>query len=298
MDNPLAHFGVNMDFTFVFVFFALVWVRFLGLVATMPFLLGKPVPVPARVAFAALLAVSHTAWLLPAVRPLITENMLTLSLLFAKEAIFGIAMGTMIGLVFHIFESAGNMIDNQRGTAIARVLIPELGSMESQTAQFLFSLATVTYLALGGHHLFFQTVANSFEWLPVLVMPHIAPGWQPFLSHFAGMTANLLSASFAISAPVIIAILLADIILGIANRISPQMNVYELGFNIKGVIGVIVLTLMLSMLFDVMKAQFARSERDFAHGVKLMQGFGVTPPPWLALPGELPAPLPWLPPVH
>ncbi|MFO1518565.1 MAG: flagellar biosynthetic protein FliR [bacterium] len=43
-----------------------------------------------------------------------------------------------------------------------------------------------------------------------------------------------------LSAPVLIAIFVADLVLGITNRIAPMINVFEMGFNIKGFVGVLL----------------------------------------------------------
>lgn len=294
MQNPLEIFGVNMSFQFVAVFYLLVWTRILGIVATVPFLIGKPVPMPARMGVAAIFAAFATMHLLPHDRPPITEQQLVLTLLFLKEAIFGIAIGILAGLVFYAFESAGHMIDNQRGMSIARVLIPELGTMESQGGQFLFSLTVVTFLTLGGHRVFFEALFGSFVTLPVLEFPRIDPGWRPLLDLFMHLSSEVLTMSFVIAAPVIIAILVADLILGVANRIAPQINVWELGFNIKGVLGIVMLALMMKLLFGVMQTRFAENQVHLEHGIRLLEGRG-EPVVLESPPGHLPPPFPWLP---
>ena len=67
---------------------------------------------------------------------------------------------------------------------------------------------------------------------------------------FIRLSADVLVLAARLSAPVIIAILLADVVLGIANKVAPSINVFELGFSIKGVTGVLVVYIAIMILYD------------------------------------------------
>lgn len=286
--------GVNMSFQFVALFAGLVWVRMLGMVATIPFLFGKPVPMPVRVGGATMLMLFLVPLLLPTERPPLTENMLVLTLLFVKEAIYGIVIAFGASLVFYGFEAAGDMVDNQRGTSIARAIIPALGSMGSLSSQFFFTLAVVIYLSIGGHQLFLTALFNSFVSLPVMEVPAVHPGWEPLAMFLSQITGNVIQVALAISAPVIIAILVADIIMGVANRVAPQINVWELSFNLKGYVGILLMFFMLTLMMGVMEQQFAIGQGQTERVIDLLRGGeGLLPQP--AVPGEAARPWPWIP---
>ncbi len=294
MPDFLAHAGVNLDFQFVFIFAMLVWIRLLAIVSTAPFLFGKPVPGTLRIGISVLLMLFAVPHLLPTVRPSIVDNWVLLSLLFLKEAMIGVVIGFVASLVFHAFEAAGDMVDNQRGMSIARVLIPQLGSQGSLVSQFLFQFSIVIYVSLGAHRLFFETLFHSFQTMPVLQFPSIAPGWLPLADLLIRTTGQLLSLSVTLAAPVIITVLVADIILGVANRVAPQINVWELGFTLKGYIGVLLLFFMITLMLPAMQHLFADSQQQIRRTVRLLEGGDDNAPPDVA-PGSLPAAVPWLP---
>ncbi|MBI4367016.1 MAG: flagellar biosynthetic protein FliR [Deltaproteobacteria bacterium] len=284
MPEVLEQLGVRIDFQFHFIFATLVWVRLLGMVAVVPFLFGKPVPTMVRVGAAVILMAFAYPHLLPAAAPAIIRDPAQLFVLYLKEAFVGLSIGLAVAMVFYGFEAAGSMIDNQRGMSIARVLIPELGTMDSQGGQFLFLLAGVTYLSMGGHLLFLEAFFESYRAVPIFELPNVQPGLLPLMDLFAAMTGHVLAMSLQIAAPVIIAILLADIILGVANRVAPQINVWELGFNIKGYLGILMLALTLAVMMHVVQPEFLKSFRDVRQVIRALQGKVPTPPeapkPW------------------
>lgn len=278
MPAVLEQLGVRIDFQFAFIFATLLWVRMLGIVAVVPFLFGKPVPNMVRVGFSVVLMAFAYPHLVPAEPPAIIQQMGPLVALYFKEAFFGITIGMAVAIVFHGFEAAGSMIDNQRGMSIARVLIPELGTMDSIGGQFLFLLAVVTYLTMGGHLFFLNAVFESYQVLPIFTFPSIQPGLLPLMDLFAQMTGHIIVMSLQIAAPVIIAVLVTDIILGVANRVAPQINVWELGFNVKGYLGVLMLALTLAVIGQVMETEFARSTRYVRQTIELLEGKVPAPP--------------------
>jgi len=250
MDDILTRVGVNINVSFSFVFLSLIWIRLLAMGTMIPFLFGKPVPRYILVGASAVLAIFAYPALVPAVPPQLPDDIFFLIMLYIKEAFYGFAIGFAVSLLFHAFESVGQMIDNQRGLSIARILIPQLGEQGSVTGQFLFQLALVLYLTFGGHRVFFEGFFMSYRALPVLEFPTASAGMLSFIDLIARLSGEIFMISLTLAAPVIIAILVADIVLGIANRVAPQINVWELGFNIKGYLGILLLFVSLSMIGD------------------------------------------------
>ncbi|MBI2343195.1 MAG: flagellar biosynthetic protein FliR [Deltaproteobacteria bacterium] len=293
MDAMLRQFGVHASFQFVFIFALLVWTRMLALVSMVPFPWGKPVPMLVRVSGATVMMVFVVPLLLPSEPPPITNNMLLVGTLFLKEAILGVVIGFAASLVFYGFEAAGHMIENQRGMSIAHVLIPQLGTQGSLASQLLFLLSITIYFVMQGHVIFLETFYHSFVTFPVLEFPAIAPGWFPLVDFLAKSSGAILTMAIGVAAPVIIAILLADIILGVANRVAPQINVWELGFNIKGYLGVLILALMMVLMTEVFTETF-RAQRAVDTTTQQLLERRIPVEGLPGAPGIL-RPVPWLP---
>jgi type III secretion protein SpaR/YscT/HrcT len=272
MEDLFNKLGINVNFSFALIMASLIWVRMLAIVTVIPFLFGRPVPRTVRVGAAMVLTAFAYRYLIPANPPKITEDVMLLSMLYLKEVFIGLMIGFAASLIFYGFEAAGQMIDAQRGMSIARVLIPELGSQSSLSGTFLFQLSIVIFLSIGGHLMFFDAVFSSYQILPLFEFPNIQPGLYHLMDFFMRLSAEILVLSVQISAPVIITILIADIILGVANRIAPQINVWELGFNVKGYLGVLALFWALTMVVNQMENYTLRSSKNLSNVTDLLKG--------------------------
>lgn len=286
MDEILKQIGVDMDVAFALIFFSLVWVRCLAMAAVLPFLFGKPVPRYVMVAASMALAFYVALNIYPETPPPLAEEWGVLVLLYIKEAFYGFIMGFAIGIIFHAFASVGQMIDNQRGMSIARILIPSIGQQLSISSLFLFQLGIVLFLLIGGHLIFFRSFFESFVGLPVLAFPQVGPGLFPLIDLMIRLTGQVIFLGLQMAAPVIIAIFLADIILGLANRIAPQINVWMLGFTLKGYVGILLLFVSITMIAEQIERRGLEATEHTQEAIELLEGRVPVDAPQLPEPEE------------
>lgn len=272
MDEIFKQLGINIDFEFVIVYASLLWVRMLTIAAVIPFLFGRPVPGKMRVGGALIIMFFLYPLLKPAEPPQIVGDHIILLALYMKEAFIGLAIGLAASMIFYGFDAAGRMVDNQRGASLARVLIPQLGEQGSLSGQLLFQMAIVLYLIFGGHLLFFKSLFESYQTIPIFEFPNVAPGLFPMMDFFIILSGQVLVLAVQIAAPVIIAILMADIILGLTNRLAPQINVWELGFNIRGFVGILALFLAFTIIGREIYKYTLGSVKDTNIVIELLQG--------------------------
>ncbi len=244
-------FKLSNDFlSFIYVG-GLIFIRIMVALTLTPYLGARPVLGTVRTA----LALALTAFCYPIVAPLaphtqIPENEVILFALFLKEGFYGMLLGLINTMLFYGIQSAGNMIDNQRYVANARVFNPSLASQASLLGVFLFQFAIVLFLLIGGHLYFLEALITSFQTVPLLTLPHIPAGFSPLLEFVTRLSADTLIICLQLSAPIIIAIFIADLVLGIMNRIAPMINVFEMGFSIKGFAGVLLFYLSIPVIVE------------------------------------------------
>ena len=272
MQDFLSPIGVNLNITFYLFFLLLVWVRVLSMVSVIPFLFGKPVPRTVSVGASVVMALFVFPHIVPHVPPEMTQDPMAIVLLFIKEIFYGVSIGMAVSLLFHSFAAVGQMIDNQRGMSIARLLIPQLGEQASTSGVFLFQLGVVFYLLLGGHITFFKSFFMSFQTLPVMGFPVTGPGLYPMVDLFMRISGEVIFISLQMSAPIIIAIFMTDLILGIANKMAPQINVWELGFHVKGYVGVLLLFVSITIIGEQMQKYMVKSNHYADQVTELLQG--------------------------
>lgn len=297
MDEILGRLGIGTNVSFGFIFLSLIWIRVLAMAAMIPFLFGKPVPRTVTVAASIALTLFAYPYLVPAVPPEIPQNFLFLIMLYLKEAFYGFIIGFAVGILFQAFQAVGQMVDNQRGVSIARVLIPQLGEQASLSGLLLFQFALVLYLSFGGHRAFFETFFMSYKQLPLLEFPVAGPGMFSLIDLLAKMSGQIFFIAMQLAAPVIIAILLVDIIMAIANRIAPQINVWEMSFNAKGYVGILLLFASITMIGKQIYYYTGVANRTASQSVWYMQGHETLPeeeraPPEEGVPKPEAGPLP------
>lgn len=272
MDEIFKRLGITLNFEFIIVYASLLWVRLLAVTSVVPFLFGRPVPRKMRVGAATVIMFFLFPLCKPAGGAAIPSDHLILFALYMKEAFVGLSMGLAVSMLFYGFDAAGRMVDNQRGASLARVLIPQLGQQGSLSGQLLFQMAIVLYLVIGGHLLFFKSLFESYQLIPIFEFPNVAPGLFPMMDFFIVLAGQVITLSIQIAAPVIIAILMADIILGLTNRVAPQINVWQLGFTIRGFIGILALFLSITIIIHQMHIYTKRSAHNTDIVVNLFQG--------------------------
>ena len=172
--------------------------------------------------------------------------------LFAKEIFFGFTISLITILVFFALEAAGRIVDQQRGGGNAELFNPQLGQV-SLFGLFNFWLALFVFIGIGGHTLFLKAFMESFEIVPILNLPNLAPGLSPFLEFIIRLSGEVLTIAMQIAAPVVIAAFLVDMVLGLANKMAPQINVFELGHGIRGYVTNLVLYIALLVMVHQME---------------------------------------------
>jgi flagellar biosynthesis protein FliR len=254
--NKLAELlGINIDLYAFAITWSLIFTRVFVMLIMVPFLGGRGVPGRIRVVVG--MAITTFVFSMIGIDSvnLIPEDKGLLIALYFKEIFFGIAVGMTAILCFYAIEAGGRIVDNQRGSANAQIFLPALGQV-SIFGLFKYWLALGFFCYISGHTVFLKAFIEGFQVVPIYTLPDIAPGISPFLTLIIRMSADVLILGMQLASPVIIAIFLTDLVLGIANKMAPQIPVFEIGFMLKGYVGVIMVYISVLILVDQMENFF------------------------------------------
>jgi flagellar biosynthetic protein FliR len=150
----------------------------------------------------------------------------------------GVTLGFIGVVVFAALQAAGAILDLFGGFAMAQVFDPQSHVQTSLFGRFYNLLAVTLLFALGGHLLLVHGFLRSFDAVPTGGL-HTG-SLADLLVTDVGL---LLVAALEIVAPLLAALFLADVALGLLSRAAPEMNVFVLGLPLK-----ILLTLTLTGL--------------------------------------------------
>jgi type III secretion protein T len=114
---------------------------------------------------------------------------------------------------------------------------------------------TTIFLLSGGMHWLIEALFRSYEvWPAGKLVPHLAAGAA---THVLGLLDGILGAGLLLAAPLVVAMLIAELALGFINRFMPQLNVFDLSMSTKGLIQVIGLPVYAVFLIGYLRGHLA-----------------------------------------
>jgi flagellar biosynthetic protein FliR len=107
-------------------------------------------------------------------------------------------------------------------------------------------------LAVDGHHLVLQALASSFERAPVGAL--VIEADLPTL--VVAQLTQMFAAGVTFAAPVLVLLMLSSLVMGLLARMVPQMNVLEVGFTLRIVVGLGAMTLFAPLIAPALEVLF------------------------------------------
>lgn len=237
INSAYAH-SSEMEFLgLMFLFLA----RILPIIALSPFLGARVMPNPVKVALALSLFVIFLPYLLVLMKtPIPFSTMMFVYLI--KELFIGLLIGFIMGTLFTVVQAAGMIIDHQRGGASLMVNDPTIQNQSSPLGMLFNMVMIVIFFMINGPFLFFDAIIQSYERLPIdqILNPDFFDRTSPFWILILQLFNQVMVLAMQICAPALIAILMTDVFLGIANRLAPQVQITFLGMPLKSLLGLAV----------------------------------------------------------
>lgn len=270
--------------------FMLVVARLSGLFLIAP-VFSSPM-IPPRIKLMALLVLAATLTpIVATANPTVPTGILDLVLAVGTEAIVGLALGFSVSIVFSAIQVGASMIDSSIGFSMANIIDPLNNAQAAVLGSFYSLVATLCFLAVNGHHWMLAGFKRSFDTVPLGAAPDI----QKMMDHLFTTFGQIFSMAFQIAAPVLVALLLVDVVLGIVARVVPQMNVFFVGIPLK--IGVGLAAVIISLptfasflehrVDDIVKGTSAIVAKDPKSSEKKTEAAAAAPADTSAAAGEV-----------
>jgi len=247
---------ITLTLNALYAWLAAFWwpfVRILALLAVSPVFGESGAPVRVKIGLAAALAVA-IAPTLPAMPEAAPASYAGLAIT-AQQVLIGISMGFVMKIAFAVVQTMGELVGLSLGLSFASFFDPSVGASTAVLARILHAIALLLFLALDGHLLVLATLAQSFQTLPVAIAALEPDGWGVLLTWGARIT----ELGLLLALPLIAAMLIVNLALGILNRTATQLSVFSVGFPISLSVGALLLTVMLPQITPDIERLFQKA---------------------------------------
>lgn len=230
--NPLA------VLTLFFLFLA----RMLPIIALSPFFGARVLPHPVKVTLAISLFVIFLPQLLTVTSAPVPYSPYAL-LLITKELFIGLLLGFLISTPFTIAQNVGIIIDHQRGGASLMVNDPTIQNQSSPLGTLFNMVLIFLFFFIEGPFIFLNAIITSYDIVPPdkFLSPHFFEKTTEFWHVMVGLFNKVMVLSMQLASPALLAILMTDFFLGIANRLAPQVQITFLGMPLKSLLALTVI---------------------------------------------------------
>lgn len=224
-----------------FQLFILILFRITGLFVISPIFGRNNLPVIAKIGMAVTISLVILPLKINTVY-LDIENLRTLVFWSMSEFVIGIIIGLIAFIYFSLIYLAGMIIDIQMGFGMVNIMAPQTNAQMPLMGGLYNIIITLIFLAMNGHHQIIKSLVYSYEILPIGFNISVT---ENLMNYLIKIFMDIFGLALQLSAPILISIFLANVILGVLARTMPQMNIFIVGLPLKIALGIIMITLSL-----------------------------------------------------
>jgi flagellar biosynthesis protein FliR len=214
-----------------FIVFTLVLGRTGALLMTAPIFGTQALPKQVQALLAVAMSLLVTPVFMTASMPPI-GNLAEYGRLMANEVFVGLMLGLGINILFSGVQVAGQIVSQLSGLSLADVFSPGFEEDVSVFSQLFYFLTLSVFVAVGGHRIVTQALLDTFVALP--------PGHAALGNNFVEVLTSIITQAFVLgiraAGPLLVALLLSNLVLGLISRTLPQINVIAVGFGLNSLL--------------------------------------------------------------
>lgn len=226
-------------------------------------MLAKVVPLPGRLAVVVTLGLFLAS---PMTGPLTVGALLGAG---AVNAAVGAALGYLTGVLFHMFAVAGGIADIVSGLSVAQVFDPTRGEQGAVFSRLFNLTGLALFFVAGGLELLVRGLAMSVE---VVALDGGLAGSPALLDIAVRHTSRLMVVGAELALPLVSALFLTEVVLGVASRFAPQANVFLLGLPAKLLIALSMATAVVLLFPEAMDGLLHSTGDTFTDSLRALRG--------------------------
>lgn len=229
----------------MFILFSLIIMRMSGAVALNPIFGRSNYPSSAKAAFVFVCSLMLYAGM---EQGLVREpaSLLEYGVMLVSELLFGFVLGFGVELCVLVIRFASAVMDYMMGLNMAQIYDPQYNSQVTITSGMYYAFFLLLFFAVDGHLKLFEIFFGAARLIPfgsVAVGPQLA---EAILEIF--QDSILMGLQYAM--PLIAMELVAEVAVGIIMRMIPHINVFVINFQMKIMVGILMLLFLFSPMAD------------------------------------------------
>ena len=227
----------------------LISVRLLGCFMAMPLFAFRSAPMRLRVLLALVIAFALVPMVqsdLPAM-----ENMAPGYAMVFVEFAVGLSSGWMVRVGLSAVDMLADILSQQSGLSFAATLQQDTNLASGLVGEFLGLLAIALAFTMNVHLVMLELLVSSFKVLPLGTWPS-AWSWPAILS----VVQDDCVLGLVLALPALVIYFLFNMTQAILARVSPQMNLFSVGFAIMIPVAFVVIVLLLPSFAELVETAF------------------------------------------
>lgn len=186
------------------------------------------------------------------------QSVLEYAVIVMKEAVTGFIIGFGANLCNSIISFAGHLIDMETGLSMAMLMDPTTKESTSISGVFYQYVMMLMLIVSGMYQYLLQALVDTFTLIPVNGAVFRT---DSLMLSMVGFMGDYIVIGFRICLPVFAVMLMLNAILGVLAKVSPQLNMFAVGIQIKILTGLSVLFLTVGMLPSASNFIFEQMKR-------------------------------------
>ena len=225
-------------------YFLLILARVSCFVFICPFFSMQNTPRRVRTALSIFISMLLYQAVTPA-EAVVTGSVIEYAIVVIKESIAGLLIGFSVNICATVFNFAGGIADMETGLRMVTLMDPATREQLSITGGIYNYTFSMILIASGMYRYLLGALADTYELIPVNYVNFNMQGLYETILVFL---ADYIMIGFRIILPIFATMMLLNAILGVMAKVSPQMNMFAVGIQLKVLTGLTILFLTVGMM--------------------------------------------------
>ncbi len=234
---------LNLLSPYNIVIYMLIFTRLSGLMQSAPFFSTIGAPIMTRLWFSAIVAFIFYPLVYTSKNFIVPKDIIEFIILIMIEFFIGFLIGFIANLVFEGVRMSGNILSVQMGLSMSEALDPATGVSSNELSKIYIYLVTLIFITTGAYQMLFIAVFNSFSAIP---MGEFLIFNSQIIASMVQLFGAIFKIAFGVALPIFAVLIISDMLLGMMNKMMPQMNIYMVALPVKIYIGLFLILAFLS----------------------------------------------------